>query len=157
MASLRTISARIIFSLTAAAAFSSCSPANFWSPNAGYGALGGTLIGSGIGAVIGQENGNMTSNVIANGLLGTAGGVLAGGFYNAAQPVDNSMADVVERRAIYINSNQAEIDAMRQQVDDAGRWGRNEEKPWDERYLGSNPNVPYQGPGIQYERYIDSH
>ena len=133
----------------------SCSPANFWSANAGYGALAGTAVGSGIGAIIGQQHGHMAANILANGALGTLGGLAAGGLYNAMQPVDHSMDDVVERQAVSVNSNQAEIDALRQQVDDAGRWGRNETKPWEERYLGANPNAPYQGPGIEYDRYLD--
>ena len=140
----------------AVTALSACSPANFWSANAGLGALGGTAIGAGIGGIIGQEHGNMTANVLANGALGALGGLAAGGIYNAMLPADESQNGIVERRAVMVNENQHEIDELRQQVDDSGRWGRAEEKPWEERYLGNNPNEPYQGPGIQYDRYIQS-
>src|SRR5262245_6502239 len=98
MARLMTLAKKISrFSAVGAlavASLSGCSPANFWSANAGYGALGGSVIGTGIGAIIGSKHGSMTANMIANGAIGTLGGLAAGGIYNAIQPVDTSMADV---------------------------------------------------------------
>lgn len=47
-----------------------------------------------------------------------------------------------------INSVQKEIDDIRDRTYDNTKYGRSETRPWNDRYLGNNPNYPYQGPTL---------
>lgn len=38
-----------------------------------------------------------------------------------------------------------QLDSRHRQIQDSSKWGQGEIKPWDERYIGKESNLPYQG------------
>lgn len=124
---------------------SACSPSGYSSREGMTGAMLGTALGSGVGWLLGNEVGDKTENVALNAAIGGGIGLLAGALMHERNISLARKRAVVIREAALASENQKEIDALRQRVDDASSWGRNEVKPWDERYIGNEPDRPFQG------------
>ena len=127
------------------ASTSACSASSFptWEGLAGLTA--GAAAGAGIGSIIGDEYGKKTENTLLAGGIGAATGLAIGALIH-----DNRMelakedAQVI-REAQQLDSRQKEIDDIRRAVDSDSSWGRNEVKPWQERYNVETSDIPYQG------------
>ncbi|MCC6219616.1 MAG: hypothetical protein IT291_00060 [Deltaproteobacteria bacterium] len=125
-------------------AMSGCSMRSSYSSEGLIGTLIGTGVGGGLGYFLGDQADVAKEGAIAGGAVGAGLGLLAGGLmYDDAQL---SRHEVVVRKSLPVSDTSKQIDAIRNQVYDSSSWGNNETKSWNERYLGKNPNIPYQGP-----------
>ena len=59
---------------------------------------------------------------------------------------------VVVREANPANAELKQLGEERARIDEATKLGRGETKPWKERYQGYNPERPYQGDPMHYNR-----
>lgn len=53
---------------------------------------------------------------------------------------------MVVRYPVFEGADQKEIDDTHRAINESTKNGRGEVKNWNERYLGENPALPYQGP-----------
>lgn len=139
-----------LFSLLALVlSLSGCSPSSALSPEALF---GGTALGVGggiAGHYIGEELGYTKDGEIAGAAIGGALGLLAGGrIYEGRREAARDTLPV-ERVPTYRDDGQVDIDAHAREVHDATKWGKGESKPWRERYMDYEDNLPYQG-GVGY-------
>ncbi|MCC6933384.1 MAG: hypothetical protein IT292_09045 [Deltaproteobacteria bacterium] len=42
-------------------------------------------------------------------------------------------------------TEKTEVDVLHRDIHDSTKWGQAETKPWNERYIGEESNLPYQG------------
>ena len=59
---------------------------------------------------------------------------------------------VIVREANPINKELKQLSEERARIDDETKLGRGETKSWNERYQGYNPERPYQGDPMHYNR-----
>lgn len=123
---------------------SSCSPTSYISQEGMLGGLTGTLLGSGVGWYLGSEKGHMGENIALNAAIGGGLGLLGGAMLYDHNVKLVQKREVVQREARLVSQNQREIDLLRQELDDASSWGRNETQSWDRRYLDEESGYPYQ-------------
>jgi hypothetical protein len=135
---------------------SGCSVGSLFTPQAAGAALAGGALGSGVGWAIGEQVGNTSENVVKNGLIGGGIGLLSGAWWaefnkepiyvvNGHEVPENRTITI--RRAVIernpeIESNQAEIDYLRQRL---------EEKEFGNHSYPDPvvaPQAPYQGVGL---------
>ena len=136
----------IISSLPVMLFFTSCSASSAFTQSGGLGALFGGAAGAGIGAAVGDQHGEAQLGAAVGGAIGAGLGLLTGGIIHEQNEATAKQDEIVVRQAAAVSREQLEIDALRKQVNESSDWGGNETKPWEERYNGSNPNRPYQGP-----------
>ncbi len=114
------------------------------------GFLGGTAVGSAVGAAYGEfvDGGEDVGKATAIGAAGGAAlGFLAGGMMaDENSEVVKQEARVIRKPAPGPSDEQRQIDALRRYMEDRAILGGLETKPWNERYLGEEPESPYQGP-----------
>lgn len=125
---------------------SGCSASSAFTQSGGVGALVGGAAGAGIGASIGDQYGETQFGALLGGGIGAGLGLLTGAVIHEQNEEMARKEEIVVREAVGVSPEQYEIEALRKEVNESSDWGRNETKPWEERYRGSNPNAPYQGP-----------
>ncbi len=130
---------------TAALAALGCSPTSVLSTEGAVGGALGAAGGTGIGYAIGQSIGKTTENMLLAGTIGSGLGLMAGGLLYEHNVFSSQEREVIIRRAQRINSQQREIDALREDMFERSSWGRSEVKGWNDRYWGESPNTPYEG------------
>lgn len=123
-----------------------CSLASYASQEAFTGGIAGAAVGSGVGWLIGEQVGNKSENIAVNAAIGAGLGLLAGAVLNERNLQLAREREVVVREAKLISKTQRELDELRENLNDSSSWGRNEVTPWDQRYWGEDPHIPYQGP-----------
>ena len=123
----------------------SCAPSSVISPEGAVGGLLGSAVGGGVGAFFAQDYGHQTENILINGAIGAGAGLAAGALVHEIRMESANEKARIVRQAEMIGEAQREIDLLRQEMADASTWGRGEVKPWEDRYMGDNPDLPYQG------------
>ena len=140
--------------LVSSFAATGCTAAAYGSQEALTAGLMGGGIGSGVGWLIGNEIGDKSQNIAVNGAIGAALGLLAGAAINERNIQLAKQREVVVREARLIGKTQMELDKLRGELDNSSSWGRNEVKPWDQRYTGDDYTIPYQGnTGYRHPQY----
>ena len=129
---------------------SACSLASYQTMEALVGGAGGSIAGGGVGYIIGQEIGKKTENTATGAAVGAAAGVALGALVHENNVELSKEREVVVREAKLIDENQKEIDRLREEVNEESNWGRNETKPWNERYADDIPDEPFQGVSLGY-------
>lgn len=122
-----------------------CSPASMFSQEGAIAGLITSGIGAGAGYAVGNQIGKKTENTLLGAGTGAALGLMAGGLLHEQNLRTAKQRAVVVREARMIDSNQKEIDDLRERVTESTRWGGNEVRSWNERYLDEEPANPYQG------------
>jgi len=139
-----------LVSLVSLVFVTSCTTANYVTPEA----FGGSLLGSAIGAGGGALWGNLDDDIDPTkaaalfGAIGGGVGLLTGAYMNMNEEKAPYEARVM-REPYYnaeVQARQDEISQQRRELEEATKWGAAETAPWNERYLGEDSNLPYQGP-----------
>lgn len=134
------------FVVAASVFLSGCSAGSAFTKDGGLGALIGGALGAGAGAALGDQRGEAEAGAVLGGVVGAGLGLIAGAVIHEQGEEAARKNEIIVRRAAPVSLEQREIDALREEVYDSTSWGRGEVKPWNERYRGDNPNIPYQGP-----------
>ena len=133
---------------------SGCSAAAYGSQEAFTSGLAGGAVGSGIGYLIGDRIGNKSQNIAVNGAIGAGLGLLAGAAINERNIQLAKQREIVVREARLIGKTQMELDKLREELNESTSWGRNEVKPWDQRYTADDYPAPFQGStGYKHPQY----
>ena len=109
------------------------------------------LIGGGAGvaggAIIGQNDRSIGAKrgAVALGTVGALLGATAGSVARQNE-IDAQRETYFKREPYETDQRQLEIDKFREQVYESSSWGRNEVRPYEERYVILDENPPYQGP-----------
>ena len=130
-----------------------CSPAGLASTEGMFGGLAGAAVGSGVGALLAdQSGGSMGKNIALNAAIGAGVGLLGGSILGENNLKIQRQREIVLREAELIDENQRELDLLRGQIDESSSWGRNEVKPWNERYPAEDLQLPFDGPRAYLRR-----
>ena len=124
---------------------SGCAPSSMFSQEGGVAGLIMSGVGAGAGYAVGNQIGKKTENTLLGAGTGAALGLMAGGLLHEQNLRTAKARAVVVREARMIDSNQKEIDDLRERVTESTRWGGNEVRSWNDRYLDEEPANPYQG------------
>ena len=133
---------------------SGCSASAYGSQEAFTSGLAGGAVGSAVGWLIGDKIGNKSENIAVNGAIGAGLGLLAGAAINERNIQLAKQREIVVREARLISKTQMELDRLRENLNDSSSWGRNETKPWDQRYTADDYAPPFQGStGYRHPQY----
>lgn len=112
-------------------------------------AIAGTILGGGLGAggsyLLDKDDSEKMAlaGVAGMGIGAVAGAIMYENKVDAEQKAEVRIIRKESATAGY--AQQKEIDALHKNIHDSTKWGQGETKHWDERYLGKESNVPYQG------------
>ena len=124
-----------------------CSANSWFSVPSAIGAAGGAVAG----VAVGKQLGYNTTNA---GLVGAGAGLLAGAAFSEYDAYQSQPVVTIRKPDLSeVSSVQADVRTEQAAVD-ATKYGRAETEPWDDRYVGSNANVPYQGTAPQYQNFV---
>lgn len=111
----------------------------------------GMSIGGATAALAGNHIGARHNMAEAGAVIGAGAGILGGliaGEAAEAQRLENIRRNSPPKRIpVYENKfdNSSELNKQRYELEKNSKMGAGETKSWDERYLGSEDDFPYQG------------
>ncbi len=136
---------RLLFAAGIFYGFSACSLGSAFSTEGIVGTAIGTLGGTAAGYAIGDQIGKKTENMALAGAIGGGMGMLAGGNMHDRAQAHQEVKQAIVREAQIVDSNQLEIDSLRERMHENSSWGQSERRPWNERYWGESYDLPYEG------------
>lgn len=128
-----------------------CTQAALFQQESVFGSLLGAGTGAGIAALVAENNLDeyMKNETIAvGGGIGAAAGLIAGGLLYDSRALEAQALRPVRQPYLVDPTDTWSLDEAYEQVQESTKEGRGEVSPWEERYWGDTPNIPYQGPQL---------